>query len=146
MSSWATHFRNHYCNDAELAQLVAGTGLSNAEYLTQIKFPDIAIKPGPSTRSGDFGEILVADFVQYVMGYWCPRDGRYDNRDNRNSPTQGTDIIGFRFADVDPGDPDDELFLIESKAGLRPTNKNRLQQAIDGSIKDRVREAMWMSP
>src|SRR3546814_8878008 len=42
--------------------------------------------PGPSTRAGDFGEILVADFIEYVLGYWCPRQGRFEDRENRNVP------------------------------------------------------------
>jgi hypothetical protein len=39
----------------------------------------------------------------------------------------------------------DELLLMESKAGLRAKGKNRLQTAIDDSIKDLVREAMSLN-
>jgi len=40
-------------------------GLSHSEYLSQIKFPDVAAAPGPSVRSGDFAEIIVADYIEY---------------------------------------------------------------------------------
>jgi hypothetical protein len=144
LSNWATHYRNHYCRDEDLPDLVADTGLSNADFLTCIKFPDTAAAPGPSTRAGDFGEILVADFVEYVLGYWCPRQGRFEDRENRNVPSNGTDVIGFSFMEDEPS-PDDELLVIESKAGFRPTAINRLQQAINDSSKDLVREAMSLS-
>ncbi|RWG90560.1 Hachiman antiphage defense system protein HamA [Mesorhizobium sp.] len=145
LSDWARHFRQHYCTDGDLAALVEGTGLSNSQYLTQIKFPDAQTAPGPSTRSGDFGEILVADYIEYVLGYWCPRQVRYEDRYNRNAPTHGCDVMGFRFAGEEPGEPNDELFALEAKAGFGPTNDNRLQQAIDGSIKDLKREAMSLN-
>lgn len=144
LSAWATHYRQHYCRDEDLPDLVQGTGLSNADFLTNIKFPDKTAPPGPSTRAGDFGEILVADFIEYVLGYWCPRHGRFEDRENRNVPSNGTDVIGFRFADNEPS-PDDELLVAESKAGFRQTRENRLQQAINDSGKDLVREAMSLS-
>lgn len=145
LSAWAAHFRQHYCRDGILPALVEGTGLSNADYLTSIKFPDAKVPPGPGTRSGDFAEILVADFVEYVLGYWCPREGRYENRDNRNVPSNGCDILGFKFAEAQAGSINDELFLLESKASFTATKENRLQDAIDGSIKDLTREAMSLN-
>jgi hypothetical protein len=80
LSAWARHFRNHYCSDADLPDFVAGTGMSPAEYLVRIKFPDAKAAPGPSVRAGDFAEILVADFIEFVLGYWCPREIRYQDR------------------------------------------------------------------
>lgn len=145
MSAWATHFREHYCSDIELPALVDGTGKTNAQFLSDIKFPDAHHPPGPSTRSGDFAEILVADFIEYVLGYWCPRQVRYEDRVNRNVSTNGCDILAFKFADDEPGSADDELFLLESKASFRATTHNRLQNAIDDSIKDMTREAMSLS-
>src|SRR3569623_1926841 len=70
MSAWAKHFREHYCLDAELPDFVSGTGKTNAEFLLERKFPGAKGGVGPGTRSGDFGEILVADYLQYVLGYW----------------------------------------------------------------------------
>lgn len=141
LSPWAAHFRRHYCDDIELATH-ADTGLSKADYLKTLKFPDAKNAPGPATRSGDFAEILVADYIEYRLGYWCPREYRYRLRDNPNSPTQGTDIIGFKFADK-PND--DELFLLEAKAALTATKENRLQAAVNDSAKDKAREAVSLN-
>lgn len=143
MSAWAKHFREHYCPDSELPALVSGTGKTNAQFLLEMKFPDNASRLGPATRSGDFGEILVADFIEYILGYWCPREHRYEGRKNPNVSDPGTDIVGFKFSGK--VDPNDELFTMEAKAGLRPTKVNRLQDAIDDSGKDTLRDAATLS-
>ncbi|RUU27432.1 Hachiman antiphage defense system protein HamA [Mesorhizobium sp. M6A.T.Ce.TU.016.01.1.1] len=145
LSAWATHFRQHYIDDDDLPAMVDGTGLSNAEYLRKILFPDGSKTPGPSLRSGDFGEILVADYIEYLLGYWSPRTLRYQDRWNRNDSTKGCDIIGFKFATEAPNDPNDELFIFESKSGMTKTDANRLQDAITDSIKDHLREAMTLN-
>ena len=69
LSNWARHFRNHYIADADLAFMAGGTGLSHPDYLRTLLFPDSKVAPGPSLRSGDFGEIVVADFIEYSLGY-----------------------------------------------------------------------------
>ena len=143
--AWAKHFREHYCADEELPYLIAGTGKTKSQFLNEIKFPDRLSAPGPSTRSGDFAEILVADYIEFVLGYWCPRQVRYEDRMNRNVSTNGCDILGFKFVQEGKIHKNDELFLLESKASFRPTSKNRLQDAIDDSIKDMTREAMSLS-
>ena len=41
--------------------------------------------PGPSIRASDFAaEIIVADYIEYKLGYWCPRQPRYDNHCDAN--------------------------------------------------------------
>lgn len=125
--------------------MVDGTGHSNADYLRHIVFPDAKETPGPSLRSGDFGEILVADYVDFVLGCWCPSELRYRDRWNRNDSTKGCDIIGFKFATHEPGHGDDELFVFESKSGMAKSNAHRLQDAIDDSGKDMLREAMTLN-
>ena len=144
LSAWATHFRQQYIDDAQLPAMVAGTGMSHPEYVRDVLFPDRAIAPGPSTRSGDFAEILVADYVEFVLGYWCPRD-RYKGRFNRNDSTKGADIIGFRFVAEGGVNAADELFVVEAKSGLRGTDANRLQDAVTDSLKDALREAMTLN-
>lgn len=144
LSAWAQHFRQHYVSDQALPEMVEGTELSHAEFLTNIIFPDAKKAPGPSVRAGDFGEILVADYVEFLLNYWCPRELRYEGRWNRNESTKGCDIIGFKFAKTDTAHPDDELFLFESKSGMTPTKEHRLQDAIDDSAKDKLREGMTL--
>ena len=116
MSAWAKHFRQHYCEDALLDMLRQGTGLSRAEFLEQVKFPHASEAPGPSIRSGDFAEILIADYVEFKLGYWCPRELRYDMKWNRNESTKGCDVLGFKFVQPRRVSPADELFAFEAKA------------------------------
>jgi len=73
LSQWAKHFRNHYCLEDQIDDLRSGTGYSRADYLREIKLPDEKAAPGPSIRAGDFGEILVADYVEYILDFWVPR-------------------------------------------------------------------------
>jgi hypothetical protein len=139
LSAWAKHFRNHYCLDAEIDQLRNGYGYSRSEYLNRIKFPDASLTPGPSIRAGDFGEILVADYVEYVLHYWVPRT-RFSDKAIRNESTKGCDIVGFKFQPDGDHDKADTLAVFESKTQFSgPTPKQRLQEAIDGSAKDELR-------
>lgn len=144
LSEWASHFRQHYCKDEDLPAIVAGTGKTNAQYFSEIKFPDKNNAPGPSVRAGDFAEILVADYIEYRLGYWSPR-ARYQDKFNRNDSTKGSDTVGFKFASEQPGHPNDELFILETKAALTATAKNRLQSAVDDSKKDVLREAISLN-
>lgn len=141
LSAWARHFRNHYCDDGQIDALRNGIGLSRADYLRQIKFPDHTYPPGPSIRAGDFGEILVADYVEFALGYWLPRT-HYYNKAVRNESTKGTDIIGFKIITPGREDPKDSLALFEAKAKLTGRTPNgRLQAAVNGSAKDEIRRA-----
>ena len=136
MSAWAAHFRNHYCSDREIDDLRRGFGLSRSDYLLTIKFPDGSASPGPSVRAGDFGEILIADYVQFRLDYEVPRT-RYCWKANRNESTKGVDVLGFRMRGAKPG-PKDELITFEVKCALSPANtsKKTLINAIADSTKD----------
>lgn len=141
LSAWAKHFRNQYCHDDQIDDLCKGTKLSRAEYLRTIKFPDQSAAPGPSIRAGDFGEVLVADYLEFALAFWLPRT-RYDNKTVRNESTKGTDIIGFKIVAPGRDDPKDALALFEAKAQLSgDTPSARLQAAVDGSAKDEIRKA-----
>jgi len=141
LSAWAKHFRNQYCDDRQIDALRNGMKLSRAEYLRNIKFPDSAHGLGPSIRAGDFGEILVADYVEFALGYWLPRT-RYDQKAVRNESTKGSDIIGFKIIAPGRDDLNDALSVFEAKAQLTGKKPNgRLQAAVDGSAKDELRKA-----
>jgi hypothetical protein len=146
LSAWAKHFREHYCDDEMLKKLIAGTGKTASEFLVETKFPDEKKAPGPSIRSGDFAEILVADYIEYKLGYWCPRQLRYDHKWSRNESTKGCDVLGFQFVKEGGADPNDELFVFESKATMSGnTPVNRLQDAVTDSGKDALREATTLN-
>jgi hypothetical protein len=141
LSDWAKHFRNHYCLDSEIDSLRKGTSYSRTEYLNEIKFPDAKVKLGPSIRAGDFGEILVADYLEYILRYWVPRT-RYCDKTVRNESTKGCDIIGFNILDENIFSRNDSLAIFEAKTqftGNKP--QNRLQDAVNDSIKDVIRKA-----
>lgn len=141
LSDWAFHFRNHYCLDEHIDILRNGTGLSRKEYLVNLKFPDVSMAPGPSIRAGDFGEILIADYLEYILGYWVPRT-RYGDKDIRNESSKGSDTIGFLFEDDNSESPKDQLIIFESKAKFSGNDpSDSLQLAVNDSAKDLIRKA-----
>lgn len=145
LTDWAKHFRQSYCLDSEIDFLRDGTGLTRAEYLKQLVFPDETKAPGPSIRSGDFAELLIADYLQYLMNYWVPK-GKFSEKESRNESAKGVDILGIKMVDPNNDSPNDELFTFEVKAQLTDTKYNkRLQTAIDDSSKDYYRQATTLN-
>ena len=139
MMSWVKHFRNHYCSDNDL-DFLKDPKVSKNDYLVKIKFPDVKEKPGPSIRAGDFAEILVADYLQYLHQYYVPRT-RYDRKVVRNESSKGSDVIAFRQESQCPSKKD-ELLVYEVKALLsEKKTANILQTAINHSKKDELRIA-----
>jgi hypothetical protein len=136
LSQWATHFRSHYCSD-DLIDALRGVR-SRTDYLTNIKFPSLTGGLGPSIRAGDFAEILVADFLQWVRGYTVPRV-RWNCKVVRDESSKGSDVIGFYFETSGAMSSKDTLAVFESKTGFSATSANRLQDAIDHSAKDHLR-------
>lgn len=145
LSGWATRFRQHYCLDAEIDELRDGTGLSRSEYLLQLVFPDKTKPPGPGVRSGDFAELLVADYVEYQLGFWVPR-GKYAEKASRDESVKGVDILGFKLVEPGKESPADMLLTFEVKAQLGGGKyQDRLQSAVDDSSKDYLRSAYTLN-
>ena len=136
LSAWAKHFRNHYCLDTDI-DFLRGK-LSRQDYLTKIKFPCKTTSLGPGIRAGDFGEILVCDYLQYVLDYWIPRV-RWNSKVIRDESPKGSDVIGFRFQSEDGISDNDVLIVFESKTKFSSSGSNRLQDAINDSAKDHLR-------
>lgn len=139
LDEWAKHFRQQYCSDSELDEESKANGLSKKDYLLNIKFPTEKGAPGPSIRAGDFAEILVSDYIEFVLNYYVPRT-RYDSKIVKNESTKGCDIIAFKVGKK--FSTNDEMFVMEVKAqfsGNKP--ENRLQDAINDSAKDITRLA-----
>jgi hypothetical protein len=133
MDEWARHFRRHYISDVDLTAEAAANGISKSDFLSGIKFPDDS-PMGKSIRSGDFAEILVADYLEYVMGFAVPQT-RYDRKQVRNSSLQGTDILAFRIT-AGRVSPQDEMLTCEVKAALSRRSTDLLQRAVEDSKKD----------
>jgi len=145
LSDWARRFRQTYCLDDELDDLRAGTGKSRSQYLLDLVFPDKANAPGPGVRSGDFAELLISDYIEFILGYWVPR-GKYAEKGSRDESVKGVDIVGFKLFDADRPTDQDELLTFEVKAQLSGrTYGDRLQIAVDDSAKDYLRIAQTLA-
>jgi hypothetical protein len=138
LSAWAKHFWTHYCPESDI-DFMRGKK-SRKEYLTDIKFPSISSKLGPGIRAGDFGEILMADYLQWILGYWVPRV-RWGSKGIRDESFKGCDVVGFKFFN-DTNEPsiNDILATYEAKTKFsKGVTTNRLQDAINHSVKDEIR-------
>ncbi len=143
LQQWASYFRNHYCSEEEIDKFRAGYNFSRQEYLEKIKFPEKGHPLGNAARSGDFCEVLVADYVEFIMNFYVPRT-RYDRKVNPNSSTQGSDLLAFKVNVKKPSD--DELLVFEVKAQASNTApQNKLQEAIEHSKKDTKRLAFSLN-
>lgn len=129
LNLWSKHFREHYIKDEDIDDACAPMGLSRRKYLEDIKFPS-----KPHIRSGEFSEILVADYVEFVLNYIVPRT-RYNNKINRNTSPHGVDVIAFKYVGENE-DRNDELLTCEIKATLSSKNTESFQKAVDDSKKD----------
>lgn len=140
LNEWAEHFRGNYRSMEDLEYDIEDTGRTKEEYLTNDIFPDKKVKPGPATRVGDFCELLVADYIEFVRDYYVPRT-RYCRKINRNMSSPGSDVLAFKINGKSARK--DEVFVIEVKGTADPKSASkgyrRLQDAIDDSGKDIVR-------
>ncbi len=138
LSKWAKHFRNHYCSDDEIDFMQVGE--SRSDYLNDMKFPTQSGGLGPSIRAGDFGEILVADLIEWLLGFWVPRV-RWGSKVIRNESPKGSDVIGFQFFNENDSSDKDILAIFEAKTKFSKSGNNKLQDAINDSAKDHLRIA-----
>lgn len=135
LSAWAIHFRNHYCLDTQI-DLLRHPNKSRKDYLNDIKLPTLS-GLGPGVRSGDFAEILVADYLEFILSYDVPRY-RWQSKIIKDESPKGSDVIGFL---KDNSHENATLAIYEVKARLSRGGKNTLQTAIDDSAKDEIRIA-----
>lgn len=139
LSEWALHFRRQYCSDFDLKKLTKKMHKSQEEVLSSVKLPRQCDPTGPATRSGDFAELLIADYLEFILNYFVPRT-RFDKRINPSIPTPGSDVVGIKCGIL--ASISDELIIFEVKctaSEVKTPDKARLQDAIDGSINDIVR-------
>lgn len=136
LSAWAKHFRNHYCLDTDIDSMKGRK--SRSVYLTEIKFPCQTSKLGRSIRAGDFGEILIADYLQWVLNFWVPRV-RWGSKVIRDESSKGCDVIGFRFHKKIGTSSKDVLTVFETKTKFSKSSKNKIQDSINHSAKDHIR-------
>lgn len=144
LNNWALGLRDNYVEQIHLKSLVKGTGLTQKEYLEKNVFPNYQDKIGTSTMSGEFGEILVYDYINFVLKYYITRT-RYLEKINPNMPVPGSDVIGYKVKNANKPCKSDHLIVAEVKTrSSKVGNKTSLCEktvtnAIEHSIKDRVR-------
>ena len=137
LDEWAKRFRQNYCKDEDIDFLRKGTGFSREDYLVNRIFPDKTDKLGPATRAGDFSELLVYDYLEFLFGFKVLKE-RYVAKFNRNSSTQGTDVIGYKINN----NSNDVIVTFEVKSAASGNKViPKLQEAVDHSLKDPFRKA-----
>ena len=137
LTEWARHFRNHYCLDSEIDTLRGRK--SRKDFLINLKFPCKSSRLGPGIRAGDFGEILVADYLQWLLSYFVPRL-RWCSKMIRDESPKGSDVIGFKCIKKEGISGKDVLAVYEVKTKFsKGSGKSRLQDAINDSAKDHLR-------
>lgn len=142
LNTWASSLRNNYCEEHLLDSLINGTGLSKEEYLKTMVFPNPSVPQGAATMSGEFGEILIFDYINFVLNYYVTRT-RYLDKINPNMPVPGSDVIGYKIQDINKPSKSDRLIVAEVKTRSSINGKNLCEKtvstAIDHSVKDRIR-------
>lgn len=142
---WAKHIRRQYESDASLLESIEETGMSAEEYLREYVIPQKHMIKGSTMRSADFGEIIFSDLLEIIYGYDVPRCKLYD----RATPTQseqGTDIIAYKFQLSNyNASENDELCAVESKMGATSSSFDKVNEAINHSIKDELRASITMN-
>ena len=144
LNDWASGLRDNYVEENLLESLVEGTGLTQKEFLEKNIFPNHRNKIGASTMSGEFGEILVYDYINFVLKYYVTRT-RYLEKVNPDMPVPGSDVIGYHVKNIDNPCKTDHLIVAEVKTrSSNSGNKKSLcektvKDAIEHSVKDRVR-------
>ena len=142
LNTWASSLRNNYCEAHLLDSLIDGTGLSKEEYLKTMIFPNPSVPQGAATMSGEFGEILIFDYINFVLNYFVTRT-RYLDKINPNMPVPGSDVMGYKIHDISKPNKSDRLIVAEVKTRSSVNGKKLCEKtigtAIDHSVKDRIR-------
>lgn len=139
LDNWALHIRRHYIRDDELARNLAYRNLDSESYLRDWKIPDAA-----QIRSGDFGEIVISDLLQFIEGYEVPRYKQHGRHDKNNSE-HGTDVIAYKVSDLNKPSKNDELVAVEVKSRASSSDLIGAIAAADkDSPKDKSRVGMTL--
>ena len=134
--NWALHIRRNYIDDEQLIDDAYVNGMSVEQYLIEYVIPQRNDEFGPTARSGDITEIIVADLLEFVFNYSVPRY-KMKNRSGKANSQQGTDVIAYKFynSDKSPNEKD-ELIAAEVKGMLSSDTYDPIKSAIKDSQKD----------
>lgn len=144
LEDWALHIRRNYISDKSL-DLICECGVDRCSYLLD-RIPSVSSssldKFKYRTITGEFAEILVMDFREFVQNEEVFR-GRWEAKATPTAPIQGCDIVSFI---IDSCSKDkDQLIITESKSQLSSTNYDVLLDAAKDSDKDSTRIGMTLA-
>ena len=136
LDDWALHIRKNYIDDDQLLDDASINDMSVEQYLKEYVIPQKEDELGPTARSGDITEIIVADLLEFVFNYSVPRY-KMKNRSGKANSQQGTDVIAYKFYNSDkfPNEKD-ELIAVEVKGVLSSDTYDPIKSAIKDSQKD----------
>jgi len=139
-------FRNCYIFDSELKKQAKTLNKTQSEFLENYILPDIG-----NVKSGDFGEMLsyhviIEKYREKGILLSGPKKWRWKDR---NKPAPHSDVILFHISDSKKPSSDDLLITAESKMKATNSKSHRVQDAIDGAIKDKlsrmVKTLIWLN-
>ena len=100
---------------------------------------------GGTARSNTISEILFSDLLEFVYNYEVPRCRQY-NMSGKTLSEHGTDVIGFRFHNLDKKPSEkDKLMAVEVKAQLTSKSTNPIKDAVLDSAKDEYRVSITLN-
>lgn len=134
LDEWALHLRRHYISDDVLEHRVMARLTTPDQYLPLRIVPDI-----PSTRSGDFAEILISDVLQYLYGLVVPRY-KQCNRKDKNASEHGSDVIAYHLKNLNGASTSDKLFVFEVKSNASKTSDAEFIKTVKKATKDSVKD------
>ena len=136
LDDWALHIRKNYIDDDQLIDDASENGMPVEQYLKEYVIPQKEDELGPTARSGDITEIIVADLLEFIFDYSVPRY-KMKNRSGKTTSQQGTDVIAYKFynSDKSPNEKD-ELIATEVKGVLSSNTYVPIKSAIVDSQKD----------
>lgn len=136
MDEWARGFKRNYITEENEEELYKGTGLTKQQYLEKMVFPNNKSSIGNSLMAGEFGELLVYDYFNFVLKYYTSRT-RYLEKTVSYDAIKGIDVICYNIKNIQIPSENDSLVIAEVKthSSKKGNCKNTVQNAIIDSNK-----------
>lgn len=125
LNEWAKHILAHYISQQGIIEGAKANKITPEKYVEDMVLPQVSTQK--KDVSGNFGEIVFCDFIEFVLGYTVPRYKLFGNPPG--NPTQGIDIVAYKKDSVHSFN--DVVLYSEVKAVLSKSNFPKLQAAID---------------
>lgn len=136
MDEWARGFKRNYITEENEEELYKGTGLTKQQYLELMVFPNNRSSIGNSLMAGEFGELLVYDYFNFVLKYYTSRT-RYLEKTTYYDAIKGIDVICYNIKNIQIPSKNDSLVVAEVKthSSKKGNCKNTVKKAIADSKK-----------